>query len=103
MLSESAMQLSPSREAAHFLVSSLSAVRGVSREAANMIELAIWHCDDRLVIPERSLPRHTINRNALLHALNYAIPELEHGSPEAAAAVSLAVTILAEETGRQNQ
>ncbi|TFF19742.1 hypothetical protein E3C22_18820 [Jiella endophytica] len=103
MISEDTMGLSSAREAAHFLISSLSAVRGLSKEAARAIEFAIYQCDDRLMIPERALPAPVINRNALLHALNYAIPELEQGRPEAAAAVSLAVSILVEQPERQNQ
>lgn len=96
MISEDAMPLAQVREAAHFLISSLSAVRGLSPDAAQAIEFAISKCDDRLIIPRRALPIEVINRNALLHALNYAIPELEHGRPEAAAAVSLAVKILVD-------
>ena len=103
MFSEDTMQLSPAREAVHFLISSLSAVRGLSSQAARLLEVAIYQCDERLVIPQRALPSQAINRNALLHALNYAIPELEHDCPEAAAAVTLAVRILAEQPRRQNQ
>ena len=97
MISEGTNQLSRAREAAHFLISSLSAVRALSDDAAHAIEFAIYECDDRLMIPQRAISTNYINRNALLHALNYAIPELEHGRPEAAAAVTLAVKILAEQ------
>ncbi|MBP0615240.1 hypothetical protein [Jiella mangrovi] len=97
------MRLSPDREAAHFLISSLSAVRGLSPAAACALEAAIVECDSRLVIPQRALPEDAINRNAVLHTLIYAIPELEQDRPEAAAAVTLAVTILLQQPERQNQ
>ena len=98
MISEDTMRLSQAQEAAHFLVSSLAAVRGLSVAAARAVEAAIWECGIRLEIPERALPAYAINRNAILHALIYAIPELEHDRPEAAAAVTLAVQILARDT-----
>lgn len=103
MISEDTMRLSQAQEAAHFLISSLSAVRGLSAAAARAVEAAIYECDSRLEIPERALPAAAVNRNAILHALIYAIPELEHDRPEAAAAVTLAVHILAEETLQRNQ
>ena len=98
MISEDTMRLSQAQEAAHFLISSLAAVRGLSAAAARALEAAIYECDIRLDIPERALPACSINRNAI-----YAIPELEHDRPEAAAAVTLAVQILAKESKQPNQ
>ncbi|WAP69230.1 hypothetical protein [Jiella pelagia] len=103
MISEDTMRLSQAQEAAHFLISSLAAVRGLSAAAARALEAAIYECDIRLDIPERALPACSINRNAILHALIYAIPELEHDRPEAAAAVTLAVQILAKDSKQPNQ
>ncbi|NDW03199.1 hypothetical protein [Jiella pacifica] len=103
MISEDTMRLSQAQEAAHFLISSLSAVRGLSLAAARAVEAAIYACDDRLQIPERALPPASVNRNALLHALIYAIPELEHDRPEAAAAVTLAIKILTQQSMQRNQ
>ncbi|MBO0902576.1 hypothetical protein [Jiella sonneratiae] len=103
MISEDIMRSSQAQEAAHFLISSLSAVRGLSLAAARAIELAICECDNRFVIPERAMAPERVNRNALLHTLNYAIPELEHSRPEAAAAVTLAVKILVQQQAPNRQ
>ncbi|MCE7030048.1 hypothetical protein [Jiella avicenniae] len=103
MISEDTMRLSQAQEAAHFLISSLSAVRSLSLAAARAVEAAIYECDDRLLIPERTLPPASVNRNAILHALIYAIPELEHDRPEAAAAVTLAIKILAQQSMQRNR
>jgi len=97
MFTESLLRPSPALEAAHFLVASLPAVRTLSLEAASVVETAILWCDDRLIIPKTVRPGKDIDRDAVLHTLNYAIPELENGAPEAAAAVRLAITILMHE------
>ncbi|MEX6505811.1 hypothetical protein [Jiella sp. M17.18] len=96
MFSSTLLQRSPVYGAAHFLVASLPAVRRLSTDAASAVEAAILQCDNRLVIPATLRSGKHVDRNAVLHTLNYAIPELENEAPEAAAAVRLAVNLLTE-------